>query len=65
MINPLNASEIETSQLICTENHLTGFYMKATLAFNGLKKHFISNDTQQDLFDVLFFAVFSLCYINN
>ena len=27
---------IETSQLICTGNQLTGFYMRATLAFNGL-----------------------------
>ena len=29
---------IETSQLICTANHLTGFYMSATLAFNGLNE---------------------------
>ena len=28
---------IETSQLIFTGNQLTGFYMRATLAFNGLK----------------------------
>ena len=27
---------IETSQLICTANQLTGFSMRATLAFNGL-----------------------------
>ena len=27
---------IETSQLICTVKQLTGFYMRATLAFNGL-----------------------------
>ena len=33
---------IETSQLICTANQLTGFYMRATLAFNGL----ISSVTQ-------------------
>ena len=33
-VNPLNASEA----LICTANQLTGFYMRATLAFNGLKK---------------------------
>ena len=35
--NPLNASValIETSQLICTANQLTGFYMRATLPFNG------------------------------
>ena len=29
-------SHIETSQLICTVNQLTGFYMRATLALNGL-----------------------------
>ena len=29
---------IETSQLICTANQLTGFYMRATLALNGLIK---------------------------
>ena len=28
---------IETSQLICKANQLAGFYMRATLAFNGLK----------------------------
>ena len=27
---------IETSQLICAENQLTGFHMRATLALNGL-----------------------------
>ena len=27
---------IETSQLICCANQLTGFCMRATLAFNGL-----------------------------
>ena len=29
-------SRIKTSQLICFANRLTGFYMEATLAFNGL-----------------------------
>ena len=29
---------IETSQLICTANQLTGFYMRAALAFNGLNE---------------------------
>ena len=35
-----NNSFIETltSQLICCANQLTGFYMSATLAFNGLKQ---------------------------
>ena len=27
----------ESSQLICYANQLTGFYMSATLAFNGLR----------------------------
>ena len=38
MFNPLNPSValIETSQLICCANHFTGFYMRATLPFNGL-----------------------------
>ena len=38
MFNPLSASValIETSQLICTANQLTGFCMRATLALNGL-----------------------------
>ena len=29
--------QIETSHLICCANQLTGFYMKATMALNGLK----------------------------
>ena len=28
---------IETSQLVCCANQLTDFYMRATLALNGLK----------------------------
>ena len=36
--NPLSASVAlkETSQLICAANQLIGFYMRATLALNGL-----------------------------
>ena len=36
--NPLSPSIalIETSQLIYTANQLTGFYMRVTLALNGL-----------------------------
>ena len=40
VINPLKCQccpHIETSQLISTANQLTGFYMMATLAFNGLR----------------------------
>ena len=38
LLNPLSASVavIETSQLICSSNQLTGFYMRATLALKGL-----------------------------
>ena len=32
---------IETSQLICTGNQLTSFYMRTTLALNGLQKMLI------------------------
>ena len=35
---------IETSQLICWANQLTGFYKRTTLALNGLKmKDFLNN----------------------
>ena len=39
-INLLNTSIaiIEIRQMICCANQLTGFYKRATLAFNGLKK---------------------------
>ena len=39
--NPLRTSvphHIETSQLICNANQLTGFYMMRTLVVNGLSK---------------------------
>ena len=52
MLNPLNASvcpHIETSQLVCTTNQLTGCYMKATLAFNGLSDCFFP-------FQVIYFS---------
>ena len=29
---------MESSQLICTANQLTGFYMRAILALNGLSE---------------------------
>ena len=32
-----NYPHIETSQLVCTVNQLSGFYMRVTLAFNKLK----------------------------
>ena len=41
---------IETSQLICTANQLTGFYMRATLALNGLKAFFKINIVTSSLF---------------
>ena len=30
---------IKTSQLICCENQMTGFYMRATQEFDGLRKY--------------------------
>ena len=39
MLKPIKCQccpDIETSQLICTANKLSGFYMRATLALNGL-----------------------------
>ena len=39
--NPLNASvALETSQLICAVNQLTGFFMRITLGFNRLTELF-------------------------
>ena len=45
---PLSASvaliyHIETSQLICTVNQLTDFYVRATLALNGFKNIYPNN----------------------
>ena len=41
--NPLSASVAlkETSQLICAANQLIGFYMRATLALNGLNNEWL------------------------
>ena len=39
---PINCQccpHMETSQVICTANQLTGVYMRATLAINGLKSN--------------------------
>ena len=36
LIKRQSCHHTETSQLICYANHLTGFYMMATLAFNEL-----------------------------
>ena len=41
IVNPLTTNvphHIETSQLICSANQLTGFCMRETLAFKGLNK---------------------------
>ena len=35
--------DIETSQLICRAHQLTGFYMRATLARNGLNSEKINH----------------------
>ena len=36
---------IETSQLICTANQLTDFYMRATLALDGLRQFIFSKES--------------------
>ena len=36
LIKCQSCHHIETNQLICSANQLTGFYMMETLAFNGL-----------------------------
>ena len=33
---------MEATQLICTVNQLSGFYIRATVAFNGLRETFES-----------------------
>ena len=38
---------IETSQLICCTNQLTGLYMTATLAFTGLNKNYYEGFIQE------------------
>ena len=38
--NATQFTKLETSQLICFENQLTGFFMMPTLAFNGLNECF-------------------------
>ena len=43
---------IEISQLICTANQLNGFYMSATLAFNGLKEGHVQRSIQIPEMDV-------------
>ena len=37
LIKRQSCHDVETSQLICSANQLTGFFMIATLAFNELK----------------------------
>ena len=42
--------QIETSQLICRENQLTGFYMRATRALTGFKEDNLSQRNCQNPF---------------
>ena len=55
LINPLTTNvshHMETSQLICIANQLTGFYMMGTLVVNGLMWYF-------ELIQIKMFALFS------
>ena len=45
LIKPQSCQHIETSQLICFANQLTGFYMMATLAFNDLRIYSVFKET--------------------
>ena len=51
-------SHIETSQLICTVNQLTGFYMRATLALDGLKKVYFFISLRRFPSTIKYFAKF-------
>ena len=54
---------IETNQLICCVNQLTGFYMRATLAFNTFRKTLVMTLSLLYLFSflpVLLFLIFHL-----
>ena len=44
---------IETSQLICCANQLTGFYMRATLVLNRLITWFFREHCEQVVFEFL------------
>ena len=54
---------IETSQLICTSNQLTGFYIRLSLAFTGLiiryssKQRYLLHDAVNDM------AIFQVYYL--
>ena len=47
---------IETSQLICTANQLTGFYMRATLAFNELMQE--ANKNAKFMFTIIYINLY-------
>ena len=47
-----NYQDIETSQLICRANQLTGFDIMATFAFNELNKHLPTQYALKELFKV-------------
>ena len=51
LIKHQSCHHIETSQLICSPNHLTGFYMMATSAFNELRV--LSNFTMKKYIKIM------------
>ena len=61
---PVLPSHIETNQLICTANQLTGFYVRKTLGFNGLITENIYLPFSEELCDHLCF-VFKLLYTDD
>ena len=60
LVNPLNASVA----LICTANQLTGFYMRATLAFNELSSKFLYLDLH-NLLKSFWGLIFYPKFLNN
>ena len=52
LIKRQSCHHTETSQLICSANQFTGFYMMATLAFNELRR--ISGDVEKQKFQTEF-----------
>ena len=72
LIKRQNWHHIETSQLICTANQLTGFYITTTLAFNELIKrlrkdiHLKKKKVTSSFFKVVkqfYSKLFTICFM--
>ena len=59
-INPFQPSvafHIETSHLVCTENRMTGFYMKCNIGLNWVEKNIVEKWTKVTV-TILFITTF-------